>query len=99
MQAVDILGHDHLDLGGRFEFGDSPVNRVGPGGTELLVVLPLLPPVGAAGIGRRHEVLIEDRAPGLPHALGSAEVGDPAGRRDARSGEDQDASGVSNQVG
>ncbi len=99
MEPVDVLGDDHLDLAGTLELDDGGVCRIGSGRSKLLGVLPLLTPVRVASLGRPHELLVVDRAAGVPHSLRPPVVRDAAGGGDARSGEDEDALGRRNQGG
>ena len=89
VQAVDVLGDDACDQAGRLEARERVVRGVRQdlGADERLG--PALP--DAPGIAREHvHVPVDHRIEALPEPAGRAEVGQAAGRRDARARERDD---------
>ena len=98
VQPIDVLRDDHRELARPLEIRDRGVHgirlRIPERGPGLALLVPVL---DARGL-RVHEVLEVDGLPFPPDTFRAAEVPDAAARRDACSGEYQDAVGVAQQL-
>ena len=99
MEAVDILGDNHLDFTGLLELDDGVVDGVGLGVAMFLPQFQLVVPVLDAGFLVRHEVLIHDRLAGGPNATGTTKGWDTTGSGDTRTREDKNAIGGAQVLG
>ena len=93
MEAINILGDNHLDFTGLLELNDGVVDGVGLGVAMFLPQFLLVVPVLDAGFLVRHEVLIHDRLAGDPNATGTTKGWNTTGSGDARASKDKNAIG------
>ena len=99
MEAVDILGDNHLYFTGLLELDDGLVDGVGLGVAMFLPQFQLVVPVLDAGFLVRHEVLIHDRLAGDPNATGTTKGWNTTGSGDARASKDKNAIGSAQVLG
>ena len=86
VQAVDVLRHDARDEAARLELRERGVRRVVDDARADERLGPALP--DSRGVAREHvDMPVDHRIEPLPEAARRAEVGQAAGRRDARAGE------------
>ncbi len=89
METVDVLRHDSEELARLLERDHRLVHGVRP---CVLIDLPAfqfeVPVFGSRGLGGEELVVVHGSAP-RPHATGPSEVGNAAGGRHTRTGNDQ----------
>jgi len=98
VQAVHVLGEQHLHGAACFQCGQGGVGGVGLGLAEARPAEQAARPVALAGGRFAHEILVVHRRGALPLAVGIAVIGNARVGAAAGAGEDEQAAGAVDEV-